>query len=200
MANARKGFIVAVAVLFFLVSGALAATGTRQRTPRKTPAPEKAAPKLQNLNAVVTECSRTFGSAVKTAGLDTMLESEKVYTVFVPDQAAFDKLPAGEFDKLLKQKDRLAAMVKGHVVAGRFTETELKKMKEVKTLEGTTLAIEVKDGTVMVGGAKLVKANQRASNGEVQVIDAVFMPKEKAAAPEKAGEKVEKPEKAPSGK
>jgi uncharacterized surface protein with fasciclin (FAS1) repeats len=135
----------------------------------------------KDLYAVIGDCGRTFASAAKTADLESILKGKEAYTVFEPDDSAFARLPKGDLENLLKEKGKLAALLRGHIVAGKLTEANLRGMKEVKTLEGRALAVEVKNGAVTVGGAKIVKADRKASNGVVQVIDTVLKAGEKAA-------------------
>jgi uncharacterized surface protein with fasciclin (FAS1) repeats len=96
--------------------------------------------------------------------------------VFAPTDEAFAKLPAGTVDALLKDKAKLAGILKYHVVAGQVTAAQVTKLKEAKTLEGQSLAIAAKNG-VTVNGAKVVKTDVMASNGVIHVIDQVLLPK-----------------------
>jgi uncharacterized surface protein with fasciclin (FAS1) repeats len=81
-------------------------------------------------------------------------------------------------ESLSKDKPKLTAVLKNHVVSGKYTADDLVRMGTVKTLDGKTLKItKASDGSVMVDGVKVIKSNVMASNGEIQVIDSVLVPK-----------------------
>jgi len=118
----------------------------------------------------------TLVKALKAADLVDALKQKGPYTVFAPTDEAFAKLPAGALDSLLKDKAKLAAVLKYHVVPGKVMATQVKP-GAVKTLQGQTLTISTKDGSVMVDEAKVIKTDIDTSNGVIHVIDSVLMPK-----------------------
>jgi len=119
----------------------------------------------------------TLVTALKAAGLVETLSGKGPFTVFAPTNAAFAKIPKADLEKLLKDKAALTKVLTYHVVAGRVTAAQVMKMKMTKTVEGSELNVMVMGKTVEVGGAKVIKANIRASNGIIHVIDTVLMPK-----------------------
>jgi uncharacterized surface protein with fasciclin (FAS1) repeats len=121
----------------------------------------------------------TLVAAVKAAGLAETLSGEGPFTVFAPTNEAFAKLPAGTVDSLLKpeSKAKLAGILTYHVVAGKVMAADVKTSK-VKTVQGGELDVVVKDGSVTVDGAKVVKTDIVGSNGVIHVIDTVVLPKE----------------------
>jgi uncharacterized surface protein with fasciclin (FAS1) repeats len=127
---------------------------------------------------------KTLIAAATAAGLGDALATGKDLTVFAPTDEAFAKLPAGTVDDLLKpeNKDKLAAILKYHVVASKIMAADIKDGKtEVTTMkEGGDTMIEVmKDANgVTVDGAKVVTADIAADNGVIHVIDAVILPKD----------------------
>jgi uncharacterized surface protein with fasciclin (FAS1) repeats len=127
---------------------------------------------------------KTLIAAATAAGLGDALATGKDLTVFAPTDEAFAKLPAGTVEDLLKpeNKDKLAAILKYHVVPSKIMAADIKDgMTEVKTLkEGGDMMIEVTKGAdgVMVDGAKVVTADIAADNGVIHVIDAVILPKD----------------------
>ena len=125
-----------------------------------------------------TGMHNTFVKAVQAAGLAEVLSSPGPFTVFAPTDAAFAKLPAGTLDSLMKpeNKEKLADILKHHVVSGAVTSKQVMGMDEAKPLYGDPVMIESSDGTVMVGDAKVVKADVVAKNGIIHVIDAVLLP------------------------
>lgn len=120
----------------------------------------------------------TLVAAVKAAGLAEALSGDGPFTVFAPTNAAFDKLPKGTVEMLLKpeNKDKLAAILKYHVISGKVMAADVKPMM-AKTLEGSEFKVSMKDGAVMVDNAKVVKTDLVGKNGVIHVIDTVIMPK-----------------------
>ena len=120
----------------------------------------------------------TLVTAVKAAGLVETLKSKGPFTVFAPADSAFAALPAGTVEGLLQDKAALTAVLTYHVVSGRVLAENIAMGKsEVKTVQGQMLSIERhRDGTVMVGGAKVIGADVLAGNGVIHVIDGVLLP------------------------
>lgn len=123
---------------------------------------------------------KTLIAAAKAAGLAGALTGETELTVFAPTDEAFAKLPKGTVESLLKpeNKSKLAGILKFHVVAGRVYSEAALEAKTAKTLQGSSVAITVKDGKARVGGANLVATDINASNGVIHVIDSVLLPPE----------------------
>ena len=121
----------------------------------------------------------TLVAAVKAAGLVETLSGAGPFTVFAPTNAAFDKLPAGTVDKLLKpeMKKDLTDVLTYHVVPGTYKAADLKDGMMLKTVEGKELKVTIKDGKVMVDGATVTIPDVVSSNGVTHVIDAVMLPK-----------------------
>jgi len=142
-------------------------------------------------NAVNSADHTTLVAAVKAAGLVGTLEGPGPFTVFAPTNEAFNKLPAGTVDTLLKPENKamLAKVLTYHVVAGRWTAADLmKKIKEgngtaeLTTVEGGKLWASLHDGKHIMlkdekGGMALVTiADVLQSNGVIHVVDTVLMP------------------------
>lgn len=120
----------------------------------------------------------TLVEAVTAAGLAETLQGEGPFTVFAPTNEAFDALPAGELDRLLKPANNaeLAKILKYHVVSGEIMSSDLTNGQKAKTVEGGTLTVTINGKTVKVNDATVVKADVPASNGVVHVIDRVLLP------------------------
>lgn len=120
----------------------------------------------------------TLVAAVKAAGLAETLSGDGPFTVFAPTNEAFAKLPEGTVETLLKpeNKEKLAAVLTYHVVAGKVMAADVKAGK-VATVNGAEATITVKDGAVMIDGAKVVTTDIVGKNGVIHVIDTVIMPK-----------------------
>ena len=143
-------------------------------------------------NAVNSKDHTTLVAAVKAAGLVETLSSAGPFTGFAPTNAAFDKLPAGTVETLVKPENKatLTKILTYHVVAGRMTSADLKKAIKagkgkatLKTVSGGTLTammkgaktIELKDEK---GGVSAVTiADVMQSNGVIHVVNTVLMPK-----------------------
>jgi uncharacterized surface protein with fasciclin (FAS1) repeats len=120
----------------------------------------------------------TLVAAVKAADLAETLSGAGPFTVFAPTNAAFDKLPKGTVEDLLKpeNKAKLAAILTYHVVAGKVMAADV-KTGMVKTVQGTDLDVRVTADGVTVNDAKVVKRDIVGSNGVIHVIDTVVLPK-----------------------
>lgn len=143
-------------------------------------------------NAVNSKDHTTLVAAVKAAGLVSTLEGKGPFTVFAPTNAAFDQLPAGTVQNLLKpeNKQQLIQVLTYHVVPGRYTKHDLEKLirkdggkAHLKTAEGGTLTfmmngpqnIEIKDSSGAVAHISTYDVFQK--NGIIDVVDKVLLPK-----------------------
>ena len=128
--------------------------------------------------AVAAGSFKTLAAALEAAGLVETLKGPGPFTVFAPTDEAFAKLPPGTLDDLLKpeNKEKLAGILKFHVVSGAVKSDEVVKMTSAKTVQGQEVTIDAIDG-VKVNGAKVVKADIETSNGVIHVIDTVILPK-----------------------
>ena len=130
-------------------------------------------------NAVNNENFSTLVAAVKAAGLAETLSGSGPFTVFAPTNAAFEKLPAGTVEDLLKpeNKGQLVKVLTYHVVPGKVMAKDVVKLNTATTVEGSDVAIAVNGGTVTVDNAKVIKTDINSSNGVIHVIDTVILPK-----------------------
>jgi len=138
-------------------------------------------------NAVNSPDHTTLVAAVKAAGLVDTLSGPGPFTVFAPTNEAFDKLPPGTVDTLVKpeNKDALTKILTYHVVSGRYTAKDLIKLAKeggsLTTVEGEPLKVSAKHGHVFLTDAKggvseVTIANVYQSNGIIHVVNAVLMP------------------------
>lgn len=120
---------------------------------------------------------KTLLAAVKAAGLVETLQGKGPFTVFAPTDAAFAALPAGTLDGLLKDPAALKKILLYHVVSGSVTADKVVGLTSATSVEGSPIAISVKDGTVYLNdSAKVVTPDVMASNGVIHVIDKVLLP------------------------
>jgi transforming growth factor-beta-induced protein len=135
----------------------------------------------------------TLLAAAKAAGLVDALSGEGPLTVFAPTDEAFAKLPAGTVESLLEpeNKQKLADILRYHVVSGRIYSNDALEAKQARTLQGSEVSISARQGTARVNEAKLLKTDIDASNGVIHVIDGVLLPgkgqKQSNAAPRNSG-------------
>jgi uncharacterized surface protein with fasciclin (FAS1) repeats len=118
---------------------------------------------------------KTFSDAIKTAGLGQALKSAGPYTVFAPNDEAFNKLPPGSWDALTKDRVRLAALLAHHVIPGKVLITEIKPGK-VKTMQNDFITLKSDNGKVTVDHANVVESDLAADNGVIHIVDSVLMP------------------------
>jgi uncharacterized surface protein with fasciclin (FAS1) repeats len=121
----------------------------------------------------------TLVKAVKAAGLTETLEGDGPYTLFAPTDAAFDALPEGKLESLMKpeNKDRLASILSYHVVPAEITASQAMKMDQGSTVHGDALMLSTRDRSLRVNDATVVESGIEASNGVIHAIDRVLMPK-----------------------
>ncbi|MGA7076249.1 MAG: fasciclin domain-containing protein [Halobacteriota archaeon] len=122
----------------------------------------------------------TLVSAVKAAGLVDTLSGPGPFTLFAPNDDAFAELPAGTVDELLKDKDRLTAVLTYHVVPGKYMAADVMKMTTAKTVQGATLAIAtetavIEEDTVVVEDDVVVEEDEIAAFEELTVDDAIVI-------------------------
>lgn len=129
--------------------------------------------------AVAAGSFTTLVAAVQAAGLVDTLKGEGPFTVFAPTDDAFNALPAGTVDDLVKpeNKEKLTAILLLHVLPGAVQSTDLAgKTIDAETAGGSSVHVDGTDG-VTVDGANVVTADITCSNGVIHVIDSVLLPK-----------------------
>ncbi|HKK73426.1 MAG TPA: fasciclin domain-containing protein [Saprospiraceae bacterium] len=127
--------------------------------------------------AMANEELSTLVAAVKAAGLVNTLSGKGPFTVFAPTNAAFEALPEGTLEALLKpeNKDQLTAILTYHVVPAKVMSSDLSNGQTAATVQGENVTVNLTDG-VKISGANVVAADVDASNGVVHVIDQVILP------------------------
>jgi uncharacterized surface protein with fasciclin (FAS1) repeats len=128
--------------------------------------------------AVGSKDHTTLVAALKAADLVVSLASPGgVYTVFAPTNGAFDKLPKGTVEDLLKpeKKGALTAILKHHAAVPALQLKDMRDGESLSMADGKKVTFHVKDGKVMIGDATIV-ATIQASNGVVHVVDGVILP------------------------
>ena len=183
--------VPALAIAIAACSSAASPSAAPTTAPTPTPAPTTAAasPSIapsasaaamaKDIVETATEAGsfKTLLTAVKAAGLVETLQGKGPFTVFAPTDAAFAALPAGTLDGLLKDPAALKKVLLYHVVSGSVTADKVVGLTSATSVEGSPIAISVKDGTVYLNdSAKVVTPDVMASNGVIHVIDKVILP------------------------
>jgi uncharacterized surface protein with fasciclin (FAS1) repeats len=121
-------------------------------------------------------------AALQAADLVTTLKGNGPFTVFAPTDAAFNKLPAGTVNDLLKpeNKEKLTRILKYHVINGlNLTSSQINSMTlpaDVEMLEGNKIRVSKDGNNLKVNDATVVIADVIATNGIIHAIDTVLMP------------------------
>lgn len=118
----------------------------------------------------------TLVAAVQAAGLVDVLKGEGPFTVFAPTDEAFAKLPAGTVEALLQDKEKLAAILTYHVVAGKVMAADVVKLSSARTVNGQDVSIMVHGDSVMINDATVLATDIETTNGVIHVIDTVILP------------------------
>lgn len=128
--------------------------------------------------AVGSPAHTTLVTAVKAAELVDVLSNAGPFTVFAPTNEAFDKLPKGTVEDLLKpeNKDKLADILQYHVLIGGYPEERFSDGTTIGTAGGGSVKISVKDGKVIINDSATIVGTVVASNGLVHVVDVVLLP------------------------
>jgi uncharacterized surface protein with fasciclin (FAS1) repeats len=180
-----------VAISTACSSTTTSSTGTTTTVAPASPSSSLGAPMTEPRQDIVATATaagqfKTLTAALQAAGLAETLQGPGPYTVFAPTDDAFDKLPAGTVDTLLKpeNKDELKTILSYHVVKGNVPASDVVKLdgKTVDTVAGQPLTIKVDGSKVNLVDATgntvaVVKTDVQASNGVIHVIDGVLMPK-----------------------
>jgi uncharacterized surface protein with fasciclin (FAS1) repeats len=183
-----KNVITASLMMLFVTSMALGQT--KEKTVQVGGAPMYPSKNIVE-NAVNSKDHTTLVAAVKAAGLVETLQSEGPFTVFAPTNSAFDKLPKGTVETLLKPENikTLQTILTYHVVAGKMNAADIAKAIKagngkatLKTVSGGTLTAWMKGKDLYItdeNGAqsKVTFADVNQSNGVIHVVDTVVTPK-----------------------
>lgn len=153
---------ISILLISVLISASVALAGTPQKNIVET--------------AVANEQFSTLVSLVKSAGLVDALSSEGPFTLFAPTNEAFAKLPASTLESLKKDKQKLASILKYHVVSGKVPASKVVALSTANTLEGSAVRIDSSKGGVMIDQASVTSTDIMTSNGIIHVIDKVLLP------------------------
>ena len=119
----------------------------------------------------------TLTALVQRAGLAKTLRGAGPFTVFAPTDRAFAKVPKKTLNALAADKAKLRSVLLYHVAKGKLTAAKVVKRESIKTLNGQRVTVRVRDGKVLVGGARVTTPDVAASNGVIHVINRVLIPR-----------------------
>ena len=128
--------------------------------------------------AVSSKDHTTLVAALKQAELVTSLSNAGPFTVFAPTNEAFNKLPAGTVEGLMKddKKSDLQNILQYHVAVAVYKTENMTDGQVIGQANGDNITLSVKDGKVVVNGTANIIASIQATNGIIHVIDAVLLP------------------------
>jgi uncharacterized surface protein with fasciclin (FAS1) repeats len=168
----------------------IVACQSKKETSSEKPYPES--PSLDGQSAVADDVSQkdvvkvavsspehtTLVTAIKAADLVNSLSNAGPFTVFAPNNTAFDKLPKGTVEDLLKpeNKEKLATILQHHVMTSALATDFFQDGQTMAMVDGTNVTFTVKGKDVFVDGNKIL-GSVKASNGWVHIIDTVVLPK-----------------------
>lgn len=107
---------------------------------------------------------------------DAVLRQKGPFTVFAPNDAAFKHMSTEDYKTLFGDKKKLKAMTGYHIVKGKLTAANLKKLKSAKTLQGSSVTLKQKDGDQYVNDVLVTTTDIPCANGVIHVINRVMLP------------------------
>lgn len=189
--NSYLGWALSVALLAGTSAAVIAQSQTNAARPTtaSTTTPESSGKpggmtgKDLTISAAKSANHTTLFRALRVSGLTDQASAKGPYTVFAPTNEAFDKLPTGTLDELLKPaaKAKLVKLLSYHVVKGKLRAADLQDGQKLKTVTGGTLTVNKQgDAVTVVDGAgnsaTVSQADIEATNGIIHSIDTVLMP------------------------
>jgi transforming growth factor-beta-induced protein len=171
----RKLFVPAIAAgaLFAGSTVALAGGGSASDTPGQNASKPK---KTITEKVVASKRFDTLESLVVSAGLAETLSGKGPYTVFAPTDKAFSKVPPETLEALGNDPAALRRVLLYHVADGRYPAARVVRKRSIKTLAGPRLKVKATKRAVRVGGARVIIADIKASNGVIHAINRVLIP------------------------
>lgn len=130
----------------------------------------------------------TFVQLVELSGLDASIEFAGPVTVFMPTNEAFEAMPQEQYEKLTDPNNRvmLSRIIRAHILPKKYYLREFKEDQMIETAEGEEIPVETAGAetpletpeNVVIGGARVLKADVEGTNGIIHVVDGVIIPEE----------------------
>ena len=185
----KRSILLAIVPLALVVAACSSTTSATPAPATPAAATPAASPSTAATGDIVAtaKAAGTFSTlleAATAAGLVETLQGPGPFTVFAPTDDAFAALPVGTLDKLLADPEALKQVLLYHVVSGKVTSDQVVELTSADTVEGSPIAIAVKDGKVYLNDStQVTTADVEASNGVIHVIDQVLIPPAMEASP-----------------
>jgi len=119
---------------------------------------------------------KTFVEGVYKSDLNQILEEKGPFTVFVPNDNAFAKLPQATISELLKDKERLRDLISYHICPGKLTLIELTKTRSLATLGGAHIALRPENDLLWINQTKIIEQDILCQNGIIHILYQVLYP------------------------
>lgn len=117
----------------------------------------------------------TFLSIIKLAGLYSILNGEETFTVFAPDNNAFEKLTAPVYSRIINEgRPKLMRIMQYHILSGKHRLQDFVHGSKLQTMNGNDVNITIDGDVVRINESKIVRANKIASNGVIHVVDTML--------------------------
>jgi len=110
-------------------------------------------------------------------GVTEFLQKRGPYTVFIPTDEAYTRIPEEKLEAIVSDRERLAGMVMYHVVQGKLTTRELAGMEAIRTLQGDHLDIAGPPAAMRLNDATIIQPDIECTNGMYHIIDRVLLPR-----------------------
>ena len=123
----------------------------------------------------------TFVQMLKSTGIYEKLAGKGPFTIFVPDNDAFGRIPSDELTEIMNHTKLMREVLNYHIIYGKYDSNKLSKEKAVATLLGHDLEIKSND-KIMINKATIIKSDILTSNGIIHIIDRILKPPEILAA------------------
>jgi transforming growth factor-beta-induced protein len=171
----RKLFVPTIAAVAVFAGSAVALAGGGSAD--DAPAQEAVKPK-KTITEMVVGSGRfdTLESLVISADLAETLSGKGPYTVFAPTDKAFSKVPAETLETLGNNPDALRRVLLYHVAGGRYPAARVAGKRSIETLAGPRVKVKATKRAVRVGGARVITADIKASNGVIHALNRVLIP------------------------
>lgn len=118
----------------------------------------------------------TLVTAIQAAKLQSTLKGDGPFTILAPTDEAFAALPKSTLNALLANPDKLATILKYHVISGKAPASKVVTMSNLNSLQGSDIEVKTMDGKVMLNDARVLKTDVMAGNGVIHAIDKVLIP------------------------
>lgn len=130
----------------------------------------------------------TFMELVQAANISAAFQQDNEFTIFAPNNEAFEQLPAGQLEYLKKPENRneLIKVLQAHIITNKVTSTQLQPNQRIQIsdtdfIEVGSTGVGSAPGTITIGGASIVDSDIEASNGVIHVVDRVLVTADRVA-------------------